>query len=148
MSESSLQPDMECTEVIAPCGMDCRLCVAFQRKRKPCAGCLGSDMDKPKHCVQCSIKNCPEHTDDAGIYCCFCGKYPCQRLKRLDARYRMKYGMSMVENLEDIRKSGAMAFAKSNAGRWTCPSCGKLLCVHLKGCPHCVHGNGTDASFT
>ncbi|MDY4609575.1 MAG: DUF3795 domain-containing protein [Sphaerochaetaceae bacterium] len=142
MPDAFFLSDKLFADVIAPCGMDCRLCVAFQRERKPCAGCLGSDMDKPKHCVQCAIKDCPEHTGGEEIHCCFCDKYPCPRLRRLDVRYRMKYGMSMVENLEEIKKSGAMAFANSNAERWTCPSCGKLLCVHQKNCPHCERERG------
>lgn len=45
-------------ELVAPCGMNCRLCVAYVRKKNPCPGCRGADEGKPRHCVACAIKNC------------------------------------------------------------------------------------------
>ena len=36
-------------------------------------------------------------------YCYECDGFPCARVKRLDKRYRTKYEMSMIENLEYIR---------------------------------------------
>lgn len=136
MTDIAQQHTIEPNQVIAPCGMDCRLCVAFQRAKKPCAGCMGADIDKPKHCVQCTIKTCPEHNEIVR-FCYACGKFPCRRLKQLDARYRLKYGMSMLENLQLIREVGEETFFNENASRWTCPSCGRLLCAHISGCSHC-----------
>jgi hypothetical protein len=39
-------------------------------------------------------------------FCFKCEKYPCDKLKHLDKRYRTKYVMSMIENLENIKKNG------------------------------------------
>lgn len=39
-------------------------------------------------------------------YCFGCDSFLCDRLKNLDKRYRANYGMSMIENLENIRKLG------------------------------------------
>jgi hypothetical protein len=36
-------------------------------------------------------------------YCYECDEFPCARVKRLDKRYRTKYEMGMIENLEYIR---------------------------------------------
>jgi len=41
-----------------------------------------------------------------------CNYYPCEKLRHLDERYRNKYGMSMVENLNTIKKYGLKTFIK------------------------------------
>jgi hypothetical protein len=33
--------------LIAPCGMNCRICAAFLRVKNKCLGCRGSDLQKP-----------------------------------------------------------------------------------------------------
>jgi hypothetical protein len=66
-----------------------------------------------------------------------CEKYPCKRLKQLDNRYRTKYKMSMIENLELIKKIGLDGFIESENSRWTCPGCGSMLCVHRDFCLKC-----------
>lgn len=38
--------------------------------------------------------------------------------------------MSMLENLETIRKSGLERFMLLEKERRTCPACGVVLCVH------------------
>jgi len=57
-----------------------------------------------------------------------CEKYPCQRLKSLDKRYRTKYGMSMISNLEYIRDHGIKKFLIREQKRWV--KGGKIYCVH------------------
>lgn len=120
--------------LIAPCGMNCGLCIGYLRKRNPCAGCRGDDTHKPPHCVQCRIKHC-EHL--AGEYCYACDVFPCRRLKQLDERYRTKYHMSMLDNLNNIHEQGVEEFVKQEETRWACPKCGEMLCVHRAECLHC-----------
>ena len=126
------------TELIAPCGMNCAICRAYQRKDKPCPGCRGDDALKPTHGVTtCIIWNCPTvHTNRSG-FCYECDRYPCKRLKALDKRYRTKYGMSMIENLGNIRDFGLPAFVSKEKERWRCPGCGGTLCVHVGRCLAC-----------
>ncbi len=120
---------------IAPCGMNCTLCLGFQREKKRCPGCFGPDTtEKPNHCIHCAIKNCEKRI---GTYCYECESYPCTRLKRLDKRYRSKYGMSMLENLDRMREEGMDAFLALEDERWICGSCGMALCVHRGECPSC-----------
>jgi hypothetical protein len=57
----------------------------------------------------------------------------------LDRRYRAKYGMSMIANLEAIRDFGIRNFIKAEKERWICPKCGKMLCVHKPQCLYCQH---------
>lgn len=33
--------------LIAPCGMNCQLCYAFQREKNKCPGCLGDENSIP-----------------------------------------------------------------------------------------------------
>ncbi len=121
-------------EMLAPCGMDCGLCYSYFRPRNRCAGCNGDDGSKPRYCVLCAIKNCPERRGD---FCGGCATYPCARLRRLDSRYRKKYGMSMLENLRYIAAHGPEAFLALEKERWQCADCGGLVCVHRESCVHC-----------
>ena len=66
-----------------------------------------------------------------------CTIYPCKRLKQLDKRYRNKYHMSMIENLNFIQKQGIRKFITWQKEKWTCKKCQHLLCVHKPGCLHC-----------
>ena len=125
------------TTLIAPCGMNCRLCRAYTRDRKACPGCLGDDRFKAKSCVSCRIKNCERMADQGIRYCFGCDDFPCARLNHLDKRYRTKYGMSMIANLEYIRKFGIRHFIKAEREKWACPECGELLCVHKANCLSC-----------
>jgi hypothetical protein len=122
---------------IAPCGMNCSLCLGYIRDKNRCLGCNGPDDKKPYHCSACSIKLCDRQTG----FCFSCEKYPCRRLKDLDKRYRMKYGMSMIENLCNIKNNGIDKFIEDDTLKWTCSHCGKLLCVHRDECPYCKAKN-------
>jgi hypothetical protein len=113
-------------EIIAPCGMNCGLCLHYLRDENKCPGC-SSGRKVNGGCIKCAIKLCKERK---GEYCFDCDKFPCDRLKRLDKRYQEKYGMSEIENLENIRKKGIEAFMISEEKRWV--SSNGTFCVHDK----------------
>jgi len=46
-------------------------------------------------------------------FCFECEKFPCLRIKQLDKRYRTKYNMSVLENLENIKKLGVREFVQN-----------------------------------
>ena len=125
------------SQMIAPCGMDCRLCYAYQREKNHCPGCRMPDKDKMKSCISCSIKNCPKLKKINSRFCYDCDKFPCKRLKQLDKRYRGKYGMSMLANLELIGQKGMEEFIKAQDEKWSCRECANLLCVHKANCVNC-----------
>ena len=125
------------TKLIAPCGMNCAICIGHLRTKNQCPGCNGEDIHKPKHCVVCHFKNCERLKGAAAPYCFACEKFPCARLRKLDTRYRTNYRMSMIDNLHDIQTRGIEAFAQSEAIRWRCPGCGELLSAHRDACLHC-----------
>jgi Protein of unknown function (DUF3795) len=126
------------TFLIAPCGMNCRLCLAYIRDKKTCPGCRGDDSLKAISRFRCRIKTCKKMVNAGLKYCFCCDSYPCVRLKNLDKRYRTKYGMSMIDNLESIGKSGIRIFIRNEKERWTCPKCGGTICVHRPQCPSCM----------
>ncbi len=124
--------------LIAPCGMNCGLCMAYLREKKHCPGCKGDDAQKSSiSCVRCGIKNCESLKDIKSGLCVDCAQFPCARIKHIDKRYRTKYGMSMIENLETIQSLGMNVFVKKERVRWTCSKCGGILCVHKGTCVNC-----------
>ena len=125
------------TKLIAPCGMNCRLCRAYIRDKKACPGCRSGDSFKSKACVTCRIKNCEKIAKGKAKYCFSCDNFPCARLKHLDKRYRTKYGMSMIDNLKNISKFGIRHFIRYEKESWTCPECGEIICVHKPQCISC-----------
>ena len=123
--------------LIAPCGMNCRLCMAYGRDKNPCPGCRADDCGKAKTVVTCRIKNCEKIARRKARYCLGCDAFPCARLKHLDKRYRTKYGMSMIENLTHIQEIGVRRFVTREREKWACPTCGEILCVHRPQCLSC-----------
>ncbi len=125
------------TQLIAPCGMNCRICYAYLREKDRCTGCLGTDEGKGVSILRCRIRTCEERNQRDLRFCYKCSTFPCRRLKDLDKRYRTKYRMSMLENLSNLRENGVRQFVKSERERWKCPGCGAMICVHNRRCYEC-----------
>lgn len=130
------------SSLIAPCGMNCATCMGYQREKNKCLGCREMSKSKPESCRKCAIARC-KVLKEKGLFCCSdeCEKFPCQRLKNLDKVYRTKYAMSMLENLENIKKNGIKKFVKAEEKRWQCPKCKGLVCVHSGYCLRCSPQN-------
>lgn len=111
--------------LIAPCGMNCGICQAYLREKDKCPGCRFGPTKIS--CTRCKIKSCKERK---GKFCFNCEIFPCGKLKHLDERYKAKYGMSEIENLEFIRDKGIDKFVDQERKRW---QSGKgTFCVHNK----------------
>ena len=136
-SSRSVMKFKSTASLIAPCGMDCGVCMAYVREKNKCAGCRGVNTYKPITRVKCKIKNCVTFRNSSAKYCFECGKFPCDVLKHLDKRYRTKYHMSMIENLETIKNFGIKKFLMNEDVRWTCARCGGTICVHRGYCSEC-----------
>jgi len=126
------------TSMMAPCGMNCALCYAYQRDKNKCDGCWGAYEQKPNSCRKCSITNCEHLARTESKFCYDCEKFPCKRLKQLDKRYRTKYHMSMLENLANIKIHGLEIFVEMEHERWKCEQCGGVICVHRQYCLNCI----------
>lgn len=125
------------TQLIAPCGMNCAICIGYLRDKNKCDGCRSKNSKCGRSCAIKLCKNIKK------IKFCSdkCKKFPCRRLKSLDKRYKIKYNMSMLENLSNIVKIGVQAFVKNEKNRWTCIKCGETICVHRKFCLNCKSEN-------
>ena len=118
--------------LIAPCGMNCAICMAYLRSKDKCAGC--NNGPTKVSCLKCKIRNCTERKDK---YCFDCDKFPCDKLKHLDKRYKTKYGMSEIKNLELIRDKGINELLKQEQKKWACKKCGHLRSCHNGLCYNC-----------
>jgi len=125
------------TQLIAPCGMNCGICMGYLREKNKCNGCREDDTDKAVSVRKCIIKSCETIKTNQSGFCYECEKYPCRRLKQLDKRYRTRYSMSMLENLESIKEIGLDAFTENEKERWRCQKCGGVICVHRGYCFSC-----------
>ena len=123
--------------LIAHCGMNCNICTAYLREKNKCPGCRLFNKNEPVSIAKCKIKNCAILERSKLKFCFECEEFPCDKLKHLDKRYRTKYNMSMVENLEYINKFGIRKFIKNEKVRWACPKCGGVICVHKGYCYSC-----------
>jgi hypothetical protein len=137
-------------ELIAPCGMNCSLCISYQFMKKDlnkqgfhrtyCPGCI----PRGKNCLHMG-DNCEILKNGDVRYCFNCEKFPCKRLKTLDKRYSTKYHMSMIENLEFIKENGIESFLIMEEEKWKCPECGEFICCHNGLCLNCnlktLHSN-------
>ena len=129
-------------ELIAPCGMNCGLCSGYLALKNDlrnkgirmsyCTGCRPRDK-------RCSFlkKRCTLLMNSKVKYCYECNDFPCQWLNHIDKRYRMYFRMSMVENLESIKKNGIGQFLEKEEERWKCPECGGVICCHNGICFSC-----------
>lgn len=123
--------------LIAPCGINCRLCHAFVREKNICPGCRIDDSHKMKSCLMCRIKNCEKLLKGGFKYCYECDIFPCALVKHLDKRYRTKYGASPIDNLNTILKNGIDQLIENEYSKWICPECGAILCMHKPQCLSC-----------
>jgi hypothetical protein len=129
-------------QLIAPCGMNCGLCINYQAgkydlkkkglNRQYCPGCI----PRGQYCLHMKT-----HCDLVGEglirFCHECDNFPCKRLKNLDQRYRTKYHLSMIDNLKQIKEQGIDRFLKEQESGWRCPACGEAICCHNGLCLYC-----------
>ncbi len=123
------------TNMFAPCGMNCLVCYSTVVIKKPCAGCLYSDVGKPEHCRKCKIKDCIGQK--GATYCFECSAYPCKLIKNLERSYNQRYQASLMENRELVRRYGLEMFMKKQKEKYICLKCGGVISIHDRECSEC-----------
>lgn len=128
--------------LIAPCGINCKLCIAYQFKEKDinkrgfhrtyCPGCI----PRGKNCLHMG-DSCELLKHGKVRFCYVCEKYPCKRLIALDKRYKLKYNLSVLENLNYIRDKGMEKFLEKEDRKWRCNKCNDVICCHNGLCLNC-----------
>ncbi len=127
-------------EMIAPCGLDCNICIGRLRKDTPCPGCWGTGDGKSEHCAKlCKIVFCKHRKQLANGYCNTCAFYPCEHILRMEEKYQNEYPLeeSLIDNFAQIEKYGMDKFLDCEAQKWTCSNCGGIISVHTGKCTHC-----------
>jgi hypothetical protein len=129
-------------QLVAPCGMNCAICsgyLALKHDLKSngiripyCEGCRA----RGKNCAFLK-KPCELLMNEKVKFCYECSGFPCERLRRLDLRYRANFRMSMIENLEFMKKNGMTIFLGNENSKWKCPKCGGVVCCHNGICFSC-----------
>lgn len=128
--------------LIAPCGMNCAVCVSYLARKydlkkqgfqkKYCPGCL----PRGENCTFMK-QSCDRLGNGLVRFCYECADFPCPRLKAFDRRYRSKYHMSLIENLKFIQEQGMQTFLDKEEAKWRCPECGGAICCHNGLCLRC-----------
>jgi hypothetical protein len=127
--------------LIGHCGINCGICTAYLAyaqnipKQKGVTYCTGCRV-RNKKCAFIK-KNCPKKIGKKFIYCYECSRFPCQRLKQLDARYQRDYGESLIKNQEFMKEISLDAFLKAQHDKYDCKKCGGLISVHNGFCYDC-----------
>lgn len=129
-------------KLVAPCGMNCNACSAYLAYSTG----LPKSRGKITHCQGCLPRNkkcaflkgeCREIRDGEIRFCFECGTFPCQRLEKIDARYRNSYGVSLIGNLKEIEEKGLDAFLGRQADEFRCEKCGGTRSIHNGRCYGC-----------
>lgn len=135
----SVKNDRYTADLIAPCGMNCRICLGYfgytvsgKKRKMRCIGCTPRD----KSCAFLK-KYCKKLTKKEVRYCFECLNFPCVHLKKIDELYRKRYNMSMIENLEFIRDKGIDNFLRKQKKKYQCSECEGVICVHNGKCYCC-----------
>ena len=130
--------------LIAPCGMNCGICMAYLRKKNKCNGCRNLNTWNPKTRVNCKIKNCSILSSSNLEFCNECENYPCKLIKNMDRRYKTNYGLSTIENLESIKVIGIENFMISEKSKWKCKICDGVIDVHKGICSECGKSKSSE----
>jgi len=131
--------------LIAPCGMNCAVCSGYlsyknQIPKKTgkihyCKGC------RPRN-KECAFlkKKCKDNLKllrGKVKFCYQCNYFSCDNLVRLDKVYKKNYGMSMIDNLKEIKGKGIEKFIEKQYEKYKCPKCDNLISTHSKKCFVC-----------
>ena len=135
--------DLFTKEMIAPCGLDCSVCIARLEKTPPCPGCWSKEEGKPEHCARlCEIAFCEHRKELKDGYCDKCPDYPCAHILKMENKYQHDYPLkeSLMDNLAEMRRLGMDEFLRNESEKWCCVHCGGIICVHT--------GNVSNAALT
>ncbi|MDL2237625.1 DUF3795 domain-containing protein [Christensenellaceae bacterium OttesenSCG-928-K19] len=121
--------------MLAPCGVDCMVCYRHVRQQKVCPGCRNENENKTKSCLACEIKDC-EQAGEIG-FCFLCAQFPCTRIKKLDKSYKMRYGVSLMENSWLAKDAGVEVLMEQEQKRRACTVCGGVVSLNTGICSEC-----------
>ena len=125
-------------ELIAPCGMNCGICLAYLREKRNCPGCRGDDTSKSVSCLSCIIKNCEVIKTNKSGFCFECAEYPCHHYNRLKELSSQRPHLRLQpRELERVKELGEQRWLEHQKKRWSCPECGQMFAWYDEKCSEC-----------
>lgn len=135
---------MEENNLAGRCGVYCGACRSYLLQKKDlfeekgykrgCKGCKAQD----KNCAFVK-KGCKALRNKEIEYCFECEKIPCERLTSINNRYKSKYKVNFLDNLNRMKEIGVDQWLEEQKLLYTCPECGGEICVHDAECFDCGH---------
>ncbi len=137
----TMKPTVDPT-LVAPCGMNCALCAGYLSYKNS----LRTKGVRMINCVGCRPRNkkcaflkgkCSRLSKGLVTFCHECPNFPCERLRTIDDRYKSRYRMSMIANLNFIKNNGLERFVGEQEKTWKCRNCDELISCHNGLCFKC-----------
>jgi hypothetical protein len=129
-------------KLISPCGMNCAICANYLAQKND----IKSKGVRMPYCVGCRPRNkncaflkkrCAKLSRAEVTFCFECDNFPCENLLTIDRRYRNRYRMSMIDNLNFITANGIEKFLEEQKKTWQCQTCSELISCHNGLCFNC-----------
>ena len=70
-------------------------------------------------------------------YCYQCNDFPCKQLQKLDNKFRKRFDMSMIDNLEIIKEYGKKKLLHKQEEKYKYLKYGGVICLHNSKCYYC-----------
>ena len=130
------------SKLISSCGMNCAICASYLAQKND----VKSKGVRMPYCIGCRPRNkncaflkkrCVKLAKGEVTFCFECESFPCDSLLTIDGRYRNRYRMSMIENLNFIKDNGIKKFLEEQEKTWRCQTCGELISCHNGLCFIC-----------
>jgi len=112
------------TTLIAPCGMDCAICMAHLRTKNPCGDCYTPERQRRRNCpiFTCGkVKGRYHHT---------CDTFPAVGLSSWTNDTGRDWHEYALRTPQRSVWMASVAFVKNERERWTCQECGGTIDVH------------------
>ena len=124
---------------LAPCGVYCGACPAFN---KTCLGCasISKKQSRTSKWV-CKIRNCCYETEQKD-YCIECDKFPCKiHYRKLIQSHpddpKFKYRHEIPENFNKMKELGIELYLEYQQEKWSCPFCSGSVKFYHYTCTDC-----------
>ena len=126
-------------DVLAPCGVYCGACPAFQAT---CLGCVSDSRDQARSSKwSCKVRDCCL-TVKKESFCGLCSDFPCELIKKKllashPGESRFRYRHEIPRNFEKMKELGLEDYLEFQKKRWTCPFCEGTVRFYRYTCDLC-----------
>ena len=124
---------------LAPCGIFCGACPAFD---KTCNGCASSDKKQKRISKwNCKIRVCcyDKYKND---FCCQCSEFPCKIIKNKLLNHhpedeKFSYRHEIYDNFILLKELGLIKFVDHKYNTIKCPECDGIIYFYYNKCSKC-----------